>query len=68
MSNTIGSGTPIAAALSLQKTAQEMPKALVQQLLPQPVQQRSGSDSASFSSEALALLQAEQQTKPAGTT
>ena len=67
MSNTIGSGTPIAAALSLQKSAQDLPKAMVQQLLPPPVQQRSGSDSATFSSEALALLQAEQQTKPAGT-
>jgi hypothetical protein len=58
MSNTIGSGTPIAAALSLQKTAQEIPKALVQQLLPQPIRQTSGKDSATFSSEALALLQA----------
>jgi hypothetical protein len=67
MSNTIGSGTPIAAAISLQKTAQDIPKALVQQLLPPAVQQSSGRDSASFSSEALALLQADQQTKPAGT-
>lgn len=64
MSNTIGSGTPIAAAISLQKTAQEAPKALVQQLLPQPLRQSSGSDSATFSSEALARLQAEEQTKP----
>ncbi len=67
MSNTIGSGTSIGAAISLQKTAQEMPKALIDKLMPQPVQQTSGRDSASFSSEALALLQAEQQTKPAGT-
>ena len=67
MSNTIGSGTPIAAAISLQKTAQDIPKALMEKLLPQPIQQSSGRDSANFSSEALALLQAEQQTKPAGT-
>lgn len=61
MSNTIGSGTPIAAAISLQKTAQELPKALMEKLLPQPVRQTSGSDSASFSSEALARLQAEEK-------
>ena len=67
MSNTIGSGTPIAAAISLQKTAQEIPRALMEKLLPPPVRQSSGRDSASFSSEALALLQAEQQTKPSGT-
>jgi hypothetical protein len=67
MSNTIGSGTSISAAISLQKTAQDLPKAMIDKLMPAPVQQSSGRDSASFSSEALALLQAEQQTKPAGT-
>ena len=61
MSNTIGSGIPLSAAMSLQKTAQDLPKALIEKILPQPVQQTSGRDSASFSSEALALLQDEQQ-------
>jgi|GEM_PF-5752012 len=66
MSNTIGSSSQsqYAASVSLQRTAQELPKALVQRLLPQPVKQSSGADSATFSSEALARLQAEEQTKP----
>jgi hypothetical protein len=65
MANSIGSATQsqYAASVSLQRTAQDIPKALVQQLLPQPVRQSSGSDSATFSSQALAALQIEEQTK-----
>ncbi len=61
MSDAIGSSLPLSASISLQKTAQDIPKKLIQQLLPQPVQQSSGSDSASFSSEALARLQQDEQ-------
>lgn len=64
MSTSIGSLTQYAGNIQVQRTAQDLQKSLVQQLLPEPVRQSSGADSATFSSEALARLQAEEQADP----
>lgn len=64
MPTSIGSMTQYAGNIQVQRTAQDLQKTLAQQLLPQPLQQTSGSDSATFSSQALAALKAEEQTKP----
>ena len=61
MSTSIGSTTQYAGNIQVQRLAQDLQKNLAEQLLPKPVQQTSGSDSATFSSEALARLQAEEQ-------
>jgi hypothetical protein len=66
MSTSIGSLTQYAGNIQVQRTAQDLQKSLIQQLLPEPVRQSSGSDSATFSSEALARLQAEERSRPAG--
>jgi hypothetical protein len=68
MPSSIGSTSQYAGNVQVQRIAQDLQKSLAEQLLPKPVKQTSGSDSATFSSEALARLQAEQQdaqTKPA---
>lgn len=64
MPTSIGSMTQYAGNIQVQRTAQDLQKTLAQQLLPQPVKQTSGSDSATFSIQALAALKAEEQTKP----
>ena len=57
MPDSLGSMTQYAGNIHVQRLAQDVQKTLVPKLLPQPVQQTSGKDSASFSSEALARLQ-----------
>ena len=57
MPDSIGSMTQYAGNIQVQRLAQDAQKMLVPKLLPEPVQQTSGKDSASFSSEALARLQ-----------
>ncbi|HEX3135129.1 MAG TPA: hypothetical protein VHX44_16310 [Planctomycetota bacterium] len=64
MSTSIGSTTQYAGSIQVQRMAQDLQKSMAEQLIPEPVRQTSGADSATFSSQALAALQAEEQTKP----
>ncbi len=57
---SVGSTSQYAGNIQVQRLAQDQQKALAK-LLPQPVQQTSGTDRANFSGEALARLQAEEQ-------
>jgi hypothetical protein len=60
MPDSIGSMTQYAGNIQVQRLAQDVQKTLVPKLFPEPVQQTSGKDSASFSSEALSRLQSEE--------
>lgn len=60
MPTSVGSASQYAGSIQVQRLAQDQQKSL-EKLLPAPVQQTSGSDSVTFSSEALAKLQAEEQ-------
>jgi hypothetical protein len=53
----------LASTLQVQRTAQKLQQVQLQALLP-PIQRHSGADSASFSSEALARLAAEESYEP----
>jgi len=64
MPTSIGSTTQYAGNIQVQRMAQDLQKSMAEQLLPKPVRQNSGADSATFSSQALAALKAEEQTKP----
>ncbi len=61
MPTSVGSTTQYAGSIQVQRIAQDQDKAQIEKLLPTPVQQKSGNDSATFSSEALSRLQAEEQ-------
>lgn len=64
MPSSIGSTTQYAGNIQVQRIAQDLQKSMAEKLIPAPIKQTSGSDSATFSSQALAALQAEEQTKP----
>jgi len=56
------------STLQIQRTAQKLPAAQVEKLLPQATQQSSSKDTATFSSEALSRLVAEEETQARETT
>ena len=57
MSDSIGSMTKFAGNVQALRLAQDVHKTIVPKLIPEPIRQTSGRDSASFSSEAMARLQ-----------